>query len=298
MTPARPGQPSPAQRPSRRSGRRKYPLSAAEHQICSEVGRLRVEWALSQSQFARLLNTSVRTVKRWESHSHKPTPDVRIILASFQDYIAAHGLDAFRERFVREEPRRGKPGPAERLIDLAFDARVAGPVRRLDPPAASARGAQTEARTAESPESRATLPPEKNVSSARGATAPPAGSADPPSALATTPVGAARSALPASCAVPPEASPAGTGTAAGGVRAGVSGAVQPVRAGDLVPSSGDNRVKNGDFRQLGASGLRVVNDRDRTPAMDRRLAGAPPLDPRKVVIPGLGVKIPCIRREP
>ena len=296
MTPewsARPGQPGrvpSAQRPARRSGRRKYPLSAAEHQICAAVARLRVEWALSQSQFVRLLNTAVRTVKRWESHSHKPTPEVRIILASFQDYIAAHGLEAFRERFVREEPRRGKPGPAERLIDLAFDAWVAGPVHRLDPPAATSEGGGRGPRVAESPAAQ----PAGNVRSAhsaetgasRAAPGPPTAPVvdGPPNPGVQSAVGGRVGAS--------EPSPRGA------LPVGVQGGPAGSGGSSLVSPSGDKGVKNADFGRAGAPGPRVVNNRDRMPAMDRRLAGAPPLDPRTVVTPGLGVKFPCIRREP
>jgi hypothetical protein len=126
------GQPGdPALRPSWKSRPRKSPLSPIEHAICSAVVGLRASWGISQSQFARMLSVSVRMVKRWEAHRCKPTQDVREWLGYCQDFIAGRGLDEFRERFVREEPRRGKSGPAQTRLDLDFDARLAEPVRRV-----------------------------------------------------------------------------------------------------------------------------------------------------------------------
>jgi len=66
------------------------------------------------------VNTTVRTVKRWEAHECKPTQRQRQFLGTLAEYVQTNGLSAFMDRFVREEPRYHKPGPAD-----AFDSRVA-----------------------------------------------------------------------------------------------------------------------------------------------------------------------------
>ncbi len=94
--------------------------------VCDLVIRLRQEWELSQTQFARLCNVSLRTVKRWEAHGGRPMERTRTLLGIFVKNVERHGLEAFRERYVREEPRYHKSGPAHRLAENAFDSRVAG----------------------------------------------------------------------------------------------------------------------------------------------------------------------------
>ena len=104
---------------------RKRALSEWEHRICDRVTQLRCEWKLSQLQLARLLNTTVRSVKRWEAHRCKPTERQRQLLGSLLEYVKTNGLTAFMGRFVREEPRYRKPGPADRSAENAFDSKVA-----------------------------------------------------------------------------------------------------------------------------------------------------------------------------
>src|ERR1019366_5310907 len=85
-------------------------LRESEHRICDDVARLRREWGLSQSQFARLFLTDVRTMKRWQAREMKPTPRHRWLLRLFALYVERKGLRAFRHRFFRQNPRYGKPG--------------------------------------------------------------------------------------------------------------------------------------------------------------------------------------------
>jgi hypothetical protein len=47
------------------------------------------------------------------------------LLERFKWYVEAKGLQAFHDRFIREEPRYHKSGPADRLAENAFDSRVA-----------------------------------------------------------------------------------------------------------------------------------------------------------------------------
>ncbi len=103
---------------------RRHPLSEAEHRICDQVASFRRECGLSQLQLARILNTSVREVKRWENHECKPANSKREFLGILVKFVEVNGLPVFLERFVRETPRYRRSGPADRLVENAFDSRV------------------------------------------------------------------------------------------------------------------------------------------------------------------------------
>lgn len=100
-------------------------LRPEEHQICDGVKQARRELELSQLQLARVLNTTVRSVKRWEAHKCKPAARQRQFLDLLVKYADENGLPAFIERYVREEPRYQKSGPASSLAENSFDSRVA-----------------------------------------------------------------------------------------------------------------------------------------------------------------------------
>jgi len=102
---------------------RKRPMSALEQAVCALVRKNRRELQISQSQLARLLNTNVRSIKRWERNQCKPTRRQRLLLWRLSDFAKNHGLEAFRARFMQdEEPRYSQPGPAGRLGELLFDS--------------------------------------------------------------------------------------------------------------------------------------------------------------------------------
>jgi DNA-binding transcriptional regulator YiaG len=102
---------------------RKRPMTALEQAICALVRETRRELQISQSQLARLLNTTVRSIKRWERNQCKPTRGQRLLLWRLSDFAKNNGLEAFRARFMQdEEPRYNQPGPAGRLGELLFDS--------------------------------------------------------------------------------------------------------------------------------------------------------------------------------
>ena len=51
-----------------------------DHAACDTFAAIREEWRLSQAQFANLLMTSERTVRRWEDHMYAPTPNQRWLM--------------------------------------------------------------------------------------------------------------------------------------------------------------------------------------------------------------------------
>jgi len=105
---------------------RKVPVTTAwVYKLCEEVKQLRRQLGISQTQLARLCNVGLRTVKGWEAHRGIPRACARILLERFRWYVEAKGLQAFHQRYVCEEPRYHKSGPAERLAENAFDSRVA-----------------------------------------------------------------------------------------------------------------------------------------------------------------------------
>jgi DNA-binding transcriptional regulator YiaG len=96
-----------------------------EHRICDRVKQFRRDCGLSQLQLARVLNTSLRSVKRWEAHQGKPTERQRQFLGFLVKCVEENGLPAFIERYVREEPRYHKSGPASSIAENAFDSGIA-----------------------------------------------------------------------------------------------------------------------------------------------------------------------------
>jgi hypothetical protein len=100
-------------------------MSASERAVCDWVIETRRDWQISQSQLAHLLNTNIRTIKRWERYECKPTRRQRMWLGRLSEYVKDHGLEAFRQRFLQdEEGRYHMPGPAGRLGELRFDAQL------------------------------------------------------------------------------------------------------------------------------------------------------------------------------
>jgi DNA-binding XRE family transcriptional regulator len=99
-------------------------MSALERAVCDRVIEARRELQISQSQLAHVLNTHIRTVKRWERYQCKPRRLKRLLLGKLSQYVKDHGMEAFRQRFLREEGRYNKPGPAERLGELWFDSQL------------------------------------------------------------------------------------------------------------------------------------------------------------------------------
>jgi DNA-binding transcriptional regulator YiaG len=75
-----------------------------------EAAALRRRSRLSQSQFASLFMTSVRTVRRWEAGLSALTTHQQFFLRLFVMYIERNGVREFRRRFVREAPRYRKAG--------------------------------------------------------------------------------------------------------------------------------------------------------------------------------------------
>ena len=75
-----------------------------------ETAALRRRSRLSQSQFAALFMTSVRTVRRWGAGMSALTTHQQFFLRLFAEYIERNGVQKFRCRFVRGEPRYGKVG--------------------------------------------------------------------------------------------------------------------------------------------------------------------------------------------
>lgn len=75
-----------------------------------ESAALRRRLRLSQSQFAGLFMTNVRTVRRWEAGLSALTTHQQWFLRLFVTYIERDGVRAFRRRFVRETPRYSRPG--------------------------------------------------------------------------------------------------------------------------------------------------------------------------------------------
>jgi hypothetical protein len=70
---------------------------------------------------ARLGNVSLRSVKGWEAHRAKPLARTRTLLERFRWYVEAKGVQAFHDRYVREQPRYHRSGPADRLAENAFE---------------------------------------------------------------------------------------------------------------------------------------------------------------------------------
>ena len=112
-------------RPKPSSCLRKRPMTAAERAVCDWVKNTREELQISQSQLAHLLNTDVRSVKRWEGYKCKPRRHLRQWMWTFSEFVKNHGAEAARKRFLRdEEGRYNQPGPAGRLGELLFDTQL------------------------------------------------------------------------------------------------------------------------------------------------------------------------------
>jgi DNA-binding transcriptional regulator YiaG len=83
----------------RPKSRNRAPASP-EYSACINVARMRAQWRLSQSQFARLFITTVRTVKRWEAGRSGLTAHQRFFLELFMKYVERNGIRELRKRFV------------------------------------------------------------------------------------------------------------------------------------------------------------------------------------------------------
>jgi DNA-binding transcriptional regulator YiaG len=96
--------------PTKWNRRRDRLRAAWASRASREAAVLRRRSRLSQSQFAGLFMTSVRTVRRWESGQSTLTTHQQFFLRLFAEYIERNGVREFRCRFVREAARYGKPG--------------------------------------------------------------------------------------------------------------------------------------------------------------------------------------------
>ncbi len=96
--------------PNKWNRRRDRLRAAWASRASDEAAALRRRSRLSQSQFAGLFMTSVRTVRRWEAGMSALTTHQQFFLRLFAGYIERNGVQKFRCRFVRGEPRYGKVG--------------------------------------------------------------------------------------------------------------------------------------------------------------------------------------------
>jgi len=96
--------------PNKWNRRRDRLRAAWASSATDEAAALRRRSRLSQSQFAGLFVTSVRTVRRWESGRSALTTHQQFFLRLFAGHIERNGVRAFRCRFVREAPRYGTAG--------------------------------------------------------------------------------------------------------------------------------------------------------------------------------------------
>jgi hypothetical protein len=85
-------------------------LAGWSRRASDEAAALRRRSRLSQSQFASLFMTSVRTVRRWEAGLSALTMHQQFFLRLFAEYIERNGVREFRCRFVSGAPRYGKAG--------------------------------------------------------------------------------------------------------------------------------------------------------------------------------------------
>jgi hypothetical protein len=90
--------------------RRARLLARWNRRASDEAAKLRRRTRLSQSQFADLFMTTVRTVRRWEGGQCALTTHQQYFLRLFAMYIEWNGVCGFRQQFVREGARYGKAG--------------------------------------------------------------------------------------------------------------------------------------------------------------------------------------------
>ena len=105
---------------TRRVSRGERVHSMEGYSACDNFAAVRQKWGLSQAQFASLLMTSIRTVRRWEDRLFSPTPDQQWLIERFVEYVRKNGRRAFLRRFVRQAPRFQRPGrPSKRKSSRA-----------------------------------------------------------------------------------------------------------------------------------------------------------------------------------
>jgi transcriptional regulator with XRE-family HTH domain len=80
--------------------------STAAETIGRQIGRVREEWGLSQSQFAALFMTDTRTVRRWENGQLPLSLRHQWFFGLFVQYARNNGVDRFLNRFVADEHGR------------------------------------------------------------------------------------------------------------------------------------------------------------------------------------------------
>ena len=85
-------------------------LDAWNRRASDEAAALRRRARLSQSQFASLFMTTVRTVRRWEARCSALTTRQQFFLRLFMMYVERNGLGALRHRFLPEALRYGSVG--------------------------------------------------------------------------------------------------------------------------------------------------------------------------------------------
>ena len=85
-------------------------LSREGCRSCDKMAAFRRKVSLSLRQFARLFLTSMDTVRRWEGRRFTPTPHQEWFLGVLVRYVNEKGITVFRQRFVQQPGRYGKPG--------------------------------------------------------------------------------------------------------------------------------------------------------------------------------------------
>jgi transcriptional regulator with XRE-family HTH domain len=88
------------------------------NQLANEVKSIRQELGLSQEHFARIMNTSTKSISRWENKMTKPAPLAEEMLDFWDEVvrvISGFG-DNPSEWIRRENPELGGKKP----IDLAY----------------------------------------------------------------------------------------------------------------------------------------------------------------------------------
>ena len=89
-------------------------LARFRNELRLPVGRqimaIRRRWRVSQAEFAELLMSTTRSVRRWETGSSSPGIREQWILSLLEQYRLRHGSAHFLDRFVEGTDRFGKRG--------------------------------------------------------------------------------------------------------------------------------------------------------------------------------------------
>ena len=74
------------------------------------MARLRKKLGLAARQFSQILGVRLRTVQWWEAGECDPQSNQQVVVALVTSYVHRYGVKTFRQRFVKEPARYGKPG--------------------------------------------------------------------------------------------------------------------------------------------------------------------------------------------